>query len=80
MIRLLAYCYIYKNNGHPGEHKMATFKNWIYRLHKLPLNEAIKNKELNTVINIAENNGYIKEQIKNLYNQIKQTKKNKLIT
>jgi hypothetical protein len=37
--------------------KMATYKNWLHRLHKLPLNEANKAKERNTIINIAENNG-----------------------
>jgi hypothetical protein len=25
---------------HPEEQKMATYKNWLHRLHKLPLNEA----------------------------------------
>jgi hypothetical protein len=41
---------------HPGEHKMAIFKNWINRLQKLPLNKENRNKELNTIINIVENN------------------------
>jgi hypothetical protein len=34
---------------------MAILKNWINGL--LPLNRENKNKELNTIINIAENNG-----------------------
>jgi hypothetical protein len=47
----------------PGEQKMATFKNWLQKLHKLPLNDTNKTKELNTVINIAENKGYSMQQI-----------------
>jgi hypothetical protein len=34
---------------HPGEHKMAIFKNWINRLQKLPINIENKNKHLNTI-------------------------------
>jgi hypothetical protein len=56
---------------HPGKHQMAIFKSWINRLQKLPLNRINKNKELNTIINIAENSGYNKKQIVNLNNQIK---------
>jgi hypothetical protein len=37
----------------------------------LPLNESNKRKELNTIINIALNNGYRKVVILNLYNRLK---------
>jgi hypothetical protein len=50
---------------------MATLKNWINGLQKLPLNRTNKNKELNTIINITKNNEYDKKQIINLHNQIK---------
>jgi hypothetical protein len=36
---------ISNSSCHPGEQKMATFKNWLHRLHKLPLNELNKEKE-----------------------------------
>jgi hypothetical protein len=60
------------NNAYcrPGVHKMATFKNGIHRLHKLPLNETNINKEFNSIVNIPENNGYRKEQTTNSYNRI----------
>jgi hypothetical protein len=44
------------NSCSPGEHKIAIFKNWINRLEKLSLNGTNKDKELNTIINIVENN------------------------
>jgi hypothetical protein len=59
---------------HPGEHKMAIFKNCLHRLHKLPLNNANKTKEFNTILNIAENNGYNRQQIARLENSVKQQK------
>jgi hypothetical protein len=40
---------------------MAIFKNWINRLQILPLNKGNKNKELNTIINTAENSGHNKK-------------------
>jgi hypothetical protein len=53
---------------------MTTFKNWIHRLRKLPLNNT-NNNELNTIISIAENNGYNKKQTTSLYNQNKKSRK-----
>jgi hypothetical protein len=46
---------------HLKEHKLAACKNWIHRLLMLPLIESNKKKELNTIINIALNNGYKKD-------------------
>jgi hypothetical protein len=51
---------------------MVTYKNWLHRLNKLPLNETNKTKELNTIINIAENNGYNRQQIMRIHNSIEQ--------
>jgi hypothetical protein len=59
------------NSCHPGEHKMAAFKNWIHTIHKLPLQNANKIKELNTIANIAESNGYNRKQIIRLDNAIR---------
>jgi hypothetical protein len=50
---------------------LAAYRSWTHRLLKLPLDESAKNKELNTITNIALNNGYNKEDITQLYNKIK---------
>jgi transcription initiation factor TFIIIB Brf1 subunit/transcription initiation factor TFIIB len=42
----------------------------------LPLNESNKRKELNTIINIAQNNGYKKDDILKLYNRLKYQQNN----
>jgi hypothetical protein len=57
---------------HPREQKLAAYKNWIHRLLTLPLEQTAENKELNTIINIALNNGYRKEDIIQIYNKLKQ--------
>jgi hypothetical protein len=62
---------INNSSCHPKEQKLATYKNWIQRLHTLPLNANNKNKELNTIINIGLNNGYKKADILQLYNKLK---------
>jgi hypothetical protein len=56
---------------HPREQTPVAYKNWIHRLLTLPLEETAKNKELNTIINIALNNGYKKEDIIQIYNELK---------
>jgi hypothetical protein len=62
---------IHNNSCHYKEQKLAAYKNWIHRLLTLHLTENNKNKKLNTVINIAINNGYKKEDIRLLYNKYK---------
>jgi hypothetical protein len=62
---------------HPKEHRLAAFKNWIHRLLMLPLDENGKKKELNTIINMALNNGYKKNDILILYNRLKHKQNNK---
>jgi hypothetical protein len=57
----------------PRRKKKATFKSSILRLNRLSVDDA-KNIKLNTIINIGENNGYNKEFITWLYNQIKNKK------
>jgi hypothetical protein len=49
---------------------------WIHTLLTLHLKENTKNKELNTIINIAVNNAYMKEDILRLYNKLKQRENN----
>jgi hypothetical protein len=61
---------------HPKEHKLAAYKNWMHRLLMLPLNESSKRKELRTIINIALNKGYKKDDITNLYNRLKYQQNN----
>jgi hypothetical protein len=63
---------------HPGEHKMAMFKNWLHRLHKLPLSNANKTKEFNTILNIAENNGYNRQFSKATNEPIQQRRKTEM--
>jgi hypothetical protein len=53
-----------------GRTKNGHIQNWLHRLHKLPLNGINKAKELNTIINIAENNGYNRQQILRIYHSI----------
>jgi hypothetical protein len=59
---------------HLGEHKMATFKNWLHRMYRLPLSKENREKELNTIIGIVENNGYNGQQIIKLDNTVKAKK------
>jgi hypothetical protein len=40
----------------PGEHELATFRNGIYRLYRLPLSKENETQEFNIIVNIAENN------------------------
>jgi hypothetical protein len=60
------------NSCHAKEQKLAAYKNWIHRLLTLPLKENNKKQKLNTVINIALNNRYRKEDIVHIYNKPKQ--------
>jgi hypothetical protein len=60
----------------PKGHKLATYKSWIHMLLKLPLNENNKRKELNTIMNIALNNEYKKNDVLNLYNRLKYQQNN----
>jgi hypothetical protein len=56
---------INSNSRHPKELKLAAYKNWLHRHFPLPLNE-------NSIINIALNNGYKKEDIIHIHNKLKQ--------
>jgi hypothetical protein len=56
--------------------QIEAYKNRIHRLLMLPLKESNKRKELNTIINIALNNGHKKDEILNLYNRLKYQQNN----
>jgi hypothetical protein len=60
---------INKKSCHPKEHKLSAYRSWIHRLQVLPLSKANRQKELNTIIHIALNNGYNKEDIIHIYNK-----------
>ena len=57
---------------HPQEHKLAAYRSWIHRLLTLKLEDTAKNKELNTIIEIAQNNGYRKDEITRIHKKLKQ--------
>jgi uncharacterized protein YaaW (UPF0174 family) len=59
-------------NNKSCQPREQNYKNWIHRLLTLPFEENAKNKELNTVTNIALNNSYRKEDIIKLHNKLKQ--------
>lgn len=54
---------IHKNSNHPYKQKIAAFNNMIHRMLNIPMNKDNYNKELNTIFQIATNNGYKKEEI-----------------
>jgi hypothetical protein len=62
---------INKKSCHPKEQKLSAYRNWIHRLMALPLSKRNRQRELNTILNIALNNGYKKEDIKHIYNKLK---------
>lgn len=47
----------YKSN-HPTQHKIAACRYMINRLHNLPLSQEQRHQEWNTILQIAQNNGY----------------------
>jgi hypothetical protein len=55
---------------YPEEHKLVAYKNWIHRLLMLPQREGNKRKELNSIINIALNNEYKKDDTLKLYDRL----------
>jgi hypothetical protein len=61
----------YKSN-HPIQYKMAAYRFMLNRLHSLPLSPEHKNLEMNTITQIAKQNGYPINLIQQLDNQIKE--------
>ena len=54
---------IHSTSFHPENHKMAAFNSMIHRMISIPLTHENYKKETNTIIKIAENNGYNKNKI-----------------
>ncbi|XP_018908846.2 uncharacterized protein [Bemisia tabaci] len=52
-----------ENSYHSWQQKMAGFHSFLNRLINIPLSKQDYNKELNTILEIAINNGYKKEDI-----------------
>jgi hypothetical protein len=49
---------IHFNSNHPMKHKMAAYRFLLNRLHQLPISQDQKQKEMNTIHQIARKNGY----------------------
>ena len=62
---------------HSWSHKMSSFHALINRLINLPLKKEEYNKELNTIIAIAVNNGYQKQDIMRILHRKRQQRWNK---
>lgn len=67
------------NSYHNHQHKMAAFRSLIHRLVTLPLTKAGYRKELNTILKIAENNGYEKQAILRMLRKKKETLENRTL-
>jgi hypothetical protein len=61
---------IHCNSNHPTEHKTAAYRFLLNRAHQLPLTQDQREKELNTIYQIAKNNGYNKETVENIQARI----------
>jgi hypothetical protein len=48
---------------HPKQYKLSAYIKWIHRLPALLLSKRNRERELNTILNIALNNGYKNEDI-----------------
>ena len=57
------------NSTHPNSHKLAAYKSMIHRAFTIPLNEDTRKKELNTIIKIAQSNGFHSTTINSLINK-----------
>jgi hypothetical protein len=66
----------YKSN-HPTKHKIAAYRYMINRLHNLPSSQEQKHQEWNTILQIAQKNGYPTTLIKKLNKRIS-TKRNSM--
>ena len=58
--------YINKNSFNPPSHKLAAFNSMIYRMRKVPMSKENLEKERETILKIAEKNGYERNEIEKL--------------
>ena len=68
-----------KNSYHSWNHKMSAFNCMIHRLLNLPLEKQDFREELDTIISIAENNGYEKTDILRILRKKRQRRENQLL-
>jgi hypothetical protein len=72
---------IHYTSNHPIQHKLAAYRFLLNRVHNLPMSNKHKQQEMNTILHIAQNNGYPTKLINRLNTQIKTkttTQKNSL--
>jgi hypothetical protein len=62
---------IHFKSNHPIQHKMAAYRYMLNRLHNLPLTREHKKQKMNTITQIAIQNGYPITLIERLNNRIK---------
>ena len=69
---------IHATSNHPQQHKIAAIRHLITRLEHTPLTKKGYNQELNTIYNIATNNGYTIATVNKILQKTKtQTNKDK---
>ena len=56
---------------HPTIHKTAAFRSMLYRAYKIPLSEANRNKEINTIKKIAQANGFQNKTIEEIARKVR---------
>ena len=61
---------IHYTSNHPIQHKLAAYRFLLNRLHNLPLSNEHKQKEMNTILHIAQSNRYPIKLINRLNTQI----------
>lgn len=65
---------IHNSSNHPQQHKNAAIRQLVTRLERIPLTREAYKKEIKTIYDIAENNGYKKELVDKIRNDIKTNK------
>lgn len=61
---------INNSSCHPENHKLASYRSMLSRMHKIPLETADQSEELNTIKTIAYNNGYNPKLIDELNSKV----------
>ena len=66
-------CIHYLSN-HPNEHKTAAFRYHIHRMLNFPITNDAKQREWETILTMARNNGYPRHLINTIKNKMQDTK------
>jgi hypothetical protein len=67
--------FFFYSSNHPLEHKKAAYHYYINCMITLPITKQSKQKEWETIVSIARNNGYPITEIQNLKTKIKKKQK-----